>query len=50
MVILSAPHGSTLEALEEGDGKSQLIMSSTGKGEIKVFLADKDGKVTQYKD
>ena len=32
LVILSAPKGSVLEAIEDSDGSSQLTMSSQNKG------------------
>lgn len=40
LVILSAPKGSVLEAVEQGDGTSQLVMNSQNKGEISVYIAD----------
>ena len=50
LVILSAPKGSVLEAIEEADGSSQLTMSSNNKGEIKVYIADPESdKVIQFK-
>ena len=39
-MVLSAPKGSVLEAVEQGDGTSQLIMNSQNKGEIMVYIAD----------
>ena len=40
LVVLSAPKGSVLEAVEQGDGTSQLVMNSQNKGEIQVYIAD----------
>jgi transcription factor E2F3 len=40
LVILSAPRGSLLEAVEESDGTSKLTMSTQNKGEIQVYIAD----------
>ena len=41
IMILSAPKGTTIEAVKSGDqGGCQLVMDSTGKGEIKVYTCD----------
>lgn len=49
LVVLSAPKGSVLEAVEQGDGTSQLIMNSQNKGEIMVYIADpKTNDVKKY--
>jgi hypothetical protein len=41
IMILSAPKGTILEALQSEDqGGCQLVMDSTGKGEIKVYTCD----------
>lgn len=50
LIILSAPKGSILEAIEEADGTSQLTMSSQNRGEIQVYIADpQHEKVVHYK-
>lgn len=40
LIILSAPKGSVLEAVEEEDGGSVLTMTSLNKGEINVYVVD----------
>ena len=49
LAIISAPRGSMLEAIDQGDGLSQLIMNSREEGEIQVYLTDHNaGKVTKF--
>lgn len=50
MVIVSAPKGSLLEAVENEDGGSVLTMTSPNEEQINVFYVDpQKKKVVQHK-
>ena len=49
IVVLSAPKGTTLEAVDTDEaGGCQLMMDANGKGEIKVYTCDPDKGVHEY--
>lgn len=49
IVVLSAPKGTTLEAVDmDEEGGCQLMMDANGKGEIKVYTCDSEKGVKEY--